>query len=750
MVVYMDYMINTPEDIRDPILSDIADIVLKKRYLIKDEDGDPIESPRDMFWRVAKTIADEEVKYGVTEDQADTLARQFYDMMANGIWLPNSPTLMNAGRPLGQLSACFVLPIADCMTNDKDGIYDTLKDMAIIHKSGGGTGFSFSSLRPGGSTVRSTTGVASGPVSFMRLYDASTDVVKQGGTRRGANMGVLRVDHPDILNFIDCKQNTAHITNFNISVAITDEFMEAVDNDGSHYFIDPHTGKVTGSVPARDIWSRICQNAWRTGEPGLFFIDEANRHNPVSHLGDYEATNPCGEQPLLPYDVCNLGSLNLSKFVENGEFNYEEMEKYVCLSIRFLDNVIDANTFPLHEIEELAHNIRRIGNGVMGWADTLIKLGIPYGSAESIKLATDICGVFVDACISASEELAIARGSFPEWEDSAWGPDGYDMAQRNCNVTTIAPTGTISMIAGCSGGIEPIYAVAFQRNQADEIMTEVNADFVTALQVEGLDVDRIIATVTEEGTVDVPMVPQQIRNVFRTSSDVTPEQHVDMQAAWQRQICSAISKTINLPREATVDDVEMAYLRAYESECKGVTVYRDGSRDAQVLSTGKTQPILADQKEPESVGNFARPRMLDGRTHKIESPIGRMYITVNRDEYDNPVEVFIAVGKAGGTAGANSEAIGRLCSLALRNRIPMEDIYRQLRGISSERAIGIGQAKVLSAPDAVAQILANYMNGDAKVTNMSSDYAACPDCASALEFSEGCYTCHSCGYSGCG
>jgi ribonucleoside-diphosphate reductase alpha chain len=712
-----------PEGLLEPQLTPIALEILRKRYLKKDENGEPTETPRDMFWRVASTIASVEERYGATPEQIAVLASRFYGMMAEGYWLPNSPTLMNAGRPLGQLSACFVLPVEDELSNGKDGIYDTLKAMAIIHQSGGGTGFSFNRLRPNGSIVRSTTGVASGPVSFMSLYDASTNVVKQGGTRRGANMGILRVDHPDIEAFIDCKQDTDEITNFNVSVAITDEFMEELAQEDER---------------AVAIWNKICLNAWATGEPGLFFIDEANRHNPVPHLGKYEATNPCGEQPLLPYDVCNLGSLNLSKFVQEdiqGELgiNWEELNEYAQLSTRFLDNVIDANKYPLPEIDDLAKRIRRIGNGVMGWADMLIALGIPYGSKESLELADKVANYFVGACKEASHRLTDERGTFPEWQDSV-----HRTAFRNCNVTTIAPTGTISMIAGCSSGIEPLYAVAFIRNQAGSVMLDVNERFIEIAKEENWYSDELMERIGELGTIDLPGVPEGVVSLFQTSDTVSPISHVMMQARWQEHICSAISKTINLPKEATTTDVAEAYRAAYINGCKGVTVYRDGSRDEQVLSTGKTTEL------PKT-----RPSVVKGESHHIESPIGEMYVTVNTID-GNPWEVFVAVGKAGGIAHANAEAIGRLVSLSLRYGVPVDRIYNQLKGISSDKAVGFGPNAVLSGPDAVAQVLGRYCNGEVTVTNGGKNFAACPDCGSDLEFTEGCFLCYACGYSGCG
>ena len=484
-----------PADLPPAQLTENARIVLAKRYLKKDEAGRPTEEPETMFWRVARVIAEADRAYGASDAAIEEAARQFYDLMTTGRFEPNSPTLMNAGRPLGQLSACFVLPVDDHLSNGKSGIYDTLKAMALVHQSGGGTGFSFSRLRPEGDNVRSTMGVASGPVSFMRLYDASTEVVKQGGTRRGANMGILRVDHPDIRAFITCKNDTSQVTNFNISVAITDAFMRAVKDDTTYDLVNPRTRQIAGQENAREIFDMIIRGAWLTGEPGTFFIDRANEDNPVPQVGTYEATNPCGEQVLFPYDVCNLGSVNLGQFVRKDvsaetppedRIDWEQLRRVVHLSTHFLDNVIDANHYPLEEIYDLAQRIRRIGLGVMGWADMLVRLGIAYDSPEGVAMGRLVMAFVDEESRNASEKLAETRGVFPEWERSIWGPDETCARHgdggrlrpmrrvRNCNLTTVAPTGTISIFAGCSGGIEPLFAVAFMRNQAGSLMPDVN------------------------------------------------------------------------------------------------------------------------------------------------------------------------------------------------------------------------------------------------------------------------------------
>ena len=535
-----------------PDLTPNAVTVLERRYLVKDDHGAPVEGPEDLFWRVARTVAAPDARYGASAGAVETLAEAFFELMATRVWMPNSPTLMNAGRPLGQLSACFVLPVDDCLSDGKSGIYDTLRAMALAHQSGGGTGFSFSRLRPKNDVVRSTMGVASGPVSFMKLYDASTDVVKQGGTRRGANMGILRVDHPDILEFITCKDDLTQVTNFNISVAVTDAFMRALEQGTSYDLIHPRTTQVVGQLDTRDVFRTIVHGAWKTGEPGVYFIDRANHYNPIPHLGSYEATNPCGEQPLLPYDVCNLGSINVGLFVRDGEgsgegrdVDWERLRAVVHLCTHFLDNVIDANKYPLAEIDDLAQRIRRIGLGIMGWADLLVRLGIPYNSEEAVALGRRMMQFVDEEAKVASEKLAEQRGVFPEWERSIWGPDATCARAptgerirpmrrlRNCNLTTVAPTGTISIIAGCASGIEPLFAVAFMRNQAGVLMPDVNEDFVAIARREGWYSDDLVQRIAAAGHIHFDEVPGRWRRVFVTAHDVTPEWHIRMQAAFQ-------------------------------------------------------------------------------------------------------------------------------------------------------------------------------------------------------------------------
>jgi ribonucleoside-diphosphate reductase alpha chain len=819
-----------------PQLSENAITVLKRRYLMKDDSGNPVEEPQDLLWRVARTIAAADSRYGASPGAVEALAETFSELMATRVWMPNSPTLMNAGRPLGQLSACFVLPVDDALSSGKSGIYDTLRNMALVHQSGGGTGFSFSRLRPTNDVVRSTMGVASGPVSFMSLYDASTEVVKQGGTRRGANMGILRVDHPDILDFITCKNDITKITNFNISVAVTDAFMQAVEDGESYDLVHPRSGEVVGQLDAREVFDKIVHGAWKTGEPGVFFVDRANAFNPVPTLGSYEATNPCGEQPLLPYDVCNLGSINVGAFVHDGEVDWDRLRRTVHLCTHFLDNVIDVNRYPLPEITALANRIRRVGLGVMGWADFLIRLGVPYNSDEAIEWGRRLMRFVDDESKVESERLAAERGVFPEWDRSIWGPDETcarsadglrirpERRLRNCNLTTVAPTGTISIIAGCSSGIEPLFAVAFMRNQAGVLMPDVNRDFVAIAAREGWYSEELIQRIAEEGHIDFPQVPERWRRVFVTAHDVTPEWHIRMQAAFQDHTDSAISKTCNFPNAATEDDVRAIYEMAHRMGCKGVTVYRDGSRDQQVLSTGKTAKKLQEEAEgSESEGRAtevaelratiaeleaellrtkqkmheiesenlqrrakrSRPELLRGATRRLETPLGTLYVTITEDDLGQPFEMFMSLGKAGGALMADVEAIGRLISLGLRSGIPIKEIHRQLRMISSDRAVGLGPNKVLSVPDAVGIAIERWMqdkqgvqqdlleaSGTAQPVvvrsatkpvpgaqealvehhrlNAEQHAGACPDCGSQLEFAEGCMKCHVCGFSECG
>jgi len=565
----------------EPQLSVNALTVLEKRYLARNDKGDIIESPKGLFERVAKFVALADFFYGGTDDDVNQVATEFYDMMAEMFFLPNSPTLMNAGRPLGQLSACFVLPVEDSM----EGIFDALKNMALIHKSGGGTGFSFSRLRPKNDVVSSTAGVSSGPVSFMNIFNTATETVKQGGTRRGANMAILNVDHPDILEFIKSKSEETSLTNFNISVALTDSFMEAARRREDYYLINPRNGTPSGKLNAGDVYDLIIDMAWKNGEPGIVFIDRINEFNPLKKIGLIESTNPCGEQPLLPYESCNLGSINLSKVVKEKdgrpEIDFELLKKITHRAVHFLDNVIDMNNYPLKEIEKKTKMNRKIGLGVMGYADMLIKLNIAYDSHEAIEVAESVMSFIQRESKIKSAELAINRGAFPTFEKSVYAEKG-ESPLRNATTTTIAPTGTISILADTSSGIEPIFALAYVRNVMDnDRLLEVNPQFQDALRnfFSDDEIDSIMDKVAVHGSVrDIEEVPESIKRVFVTAHDISPLWHIKTQAVFQKYVDNAVSKTVNFPNSATKEDIREVYDLAYELGCKGVTVYRDGSR----------------------------------------------------------------------------------------------------------------------------------------------------------------------------
>jgi ribonucleoside-diphosphate reductase alpha chain len=555
--------------------------VLKKRYLLKDENGHVVETPDEMFRRVAKAVAAADLAYDPQADIA-ALEDEFYDMMVSLDYLPNSPTLMNAGTGVGQLSACFVIPVEDSIP----GIFDAVKDMALVHKSGGGTGFSFSRLRPQGDVVQSTMGIASGPLSFMRIFDVTTEVIRQGGRRRGANMGILRCDHPDILDFITAKDQDGFLSNFNLSVGITDEFMQALDTDDVYFLRNPRSGAVTGSLHARDVFNLIVTQAWRTGDPGLVFLDTINSWNPTPLLGDIESTNPCGEQPLLPWESCNLGSINLVNMVREGRLDADRLRRTIRSAVHFLDNVIDINLWPLEATERVTKGNRKIGLGIMGFADALLLLGIPYNSEEGLRAAEEIATILEEESHSASGELAGKRGNFPNYEGSVW--EQREMPMRNATTVTIAPTGTISIIAGCSSGIEPLFAISFVRNviEGTQLM-EINPIFEQVAKEGGFYGNDLMMDIARSGTLQQSEgLPEEIKRVFVTAFDIAPEWHVRMQAAFQRHCDNAVSKTINFPSDASIDDIEDAYRLAYDLGCKGITVYRYGSKREQVLYLG--------------------------------------------------------------------------------------------------------------------------------------------------------------------
>jgi ribonucleoside-diphosphate reductase alpha chain len=559
---------------------------------VKNYEGKVIETPRQMFRRVSKTVAEADLLYDEKSDVKGS-EESFYQIMANREFLPNSPTLMNAGTRLGQLSACFVLPVEDSI----DGIFTTLKNMAIIHQSGGGTGFSFSKLRPAGDIVGSTKGIASGPVSFMTIYDAATNVIKQGGRRRGANMAILDVTHPDILKFIEAKSKEGILTNFNVSVAVTDDFMNLVKKDGEYDLVNPRNGKAETKLRARHVFDLIVTNAWRTGDPGLIFIDEINRHNPTPQVGEIRSTNPCGEQPLLPYESCNLGSINLAKMVKEKDVDWEKLKQVTRTAVHFLDNVIDTNKYPIKKIGELTRANRKIGLGVMGFADMLILLGIPYDSEEGLAMGEKIMKFISEEATKKSVEIGEKRGAFPNFNGSLWEKKGYKTI-RNSTVTTVAPTGTISIIAGCSGGIEPLFAVAFIRNVMEGTrLLETQPTFEKIAKERGFYSRELMLEIAKTGSVQkIEMIPEDVRRIFVTSLDITPEWHVKMQAVFQRSVDNAVSKTVNLPPDATVEDVRNVYLLAYKLNCKGITVYRYGSKKEQVLYVG---PLLTKELATE-------------------------------------------------------------------------------------------------------------------------------------------------------
>jgi ribonucleoside-diphosphate reductase alpha chain len=734
----------------NPFLSKNALTVLEKRYLIRDN-GKVLESPTDMFRRVAEAIASPDKKF---DPQADTgkIAGEFYRLMAGLEFLPNSPTLMNAGRKLGQLSACFVLPVGDSM----EDIFDAVKYTALIHKSGGGTGFSFSRVRPANDVVCTTSGVSSGPISFMKVFDMATETIKQGGTRRGANMGILQVDHPDILNFIQCKADQNHLTNFNISVGLTEAFMRAVEEGTTYSLINPRNGEAVGTLAAGEVFDRIVKQAWQNGEPGIVFLDRLNRDNPTPHVGAIESTNPCGEQPLLPYESCNLGSINLGVMAAEGRIDWDRLKEVVHLAVHFLDNVIELNKYPLPQIAEMTHANRKIGLGVMGWADMLIALGIPYKSEEAISLAEKVMAFINQEGHQASRNLARERGAFPNFKDSTYDQHG-EPPLRNATVTTIAPTGTLSIIANASSGIEPIFAVSFVRQVLDRnTLVEVNPQFEKMAREKGFFSPELMKKIAEHGSIqDLQEIPAEVRRLFVTAHDISPEDHIRMQAAFQKYTDNAVSKTVNFPRGAAMEDVRQVFELAYRLGCKGVTIYRDGSRDQQVLSTGKKVEETEGAADNGKKVVRKRPMALKGWTYRMQTGCGPLYVTINEDE-NGLFELFTTMGKAGGCAASQSEAIGRMVSLAWRSGVQVNSVVKQLMDISCHSQSGFGENRVRSCADAVAKAIQQHMssNGHGEMEREEVEKAplfkgACPECGGIVEHEGGCSVCHSCGYSEC-
>lgn len=773
-----------PGEMPTGVWSEQAVKVLRERYLLKNDVGEVLETPDEMCWRVAWDIASAEANYGRRFEEIVAVAKEYYRLLVTHEFLPNSPTLANAGKNNGlQYSACYVLPVDDSLV----GIFDAVKWQAIVHQSGGGTGFSFSRLRPAGSIVKSTKGIASGPVSFMRIYDSATEQVKQGGMRRGANMGILRADHPDVMEFIHCK-DSGGITNFNISVAATDAFMKAYTEGTTYDLVDPKTKRVTGQLDARKVMDEIADGAWKTGDPGMIFIDRINdgSANPVPSFGPVESTNPCGEQPLYPFDACNLGSIFLTYFVreDKGEktVDWEKLEKTTKLAVRFLDSVIDRNPFPLEQIKDTVTAIRRIGLGVGGWADMLAQLGISYDSEEALDLAEKVMRFINEKGHESSEELALERGAFPAFAESIYA-DGKP--RRNSTVTTIAPTGTIGIIANSSTGIEPFFAIAFKHyvktNALERTMNFFNPLFEKIAEGQEWYSDEVKEKVAAEGTLaHVDGIPEEIKNAFVTAHDIAPKWHVLMQAAFQRCTDNAVSKTINLPNSASREDIKEAYILAYESGCRGITVYRDGCKEVQVLNAGtkeKANGHATNGRAAVPVPEMKlkpRPVKVDGATYRIETPLGTAFITVNQDEEGNPFEVFMSIGKAGSEVAAMAEALGRLISTTLRfgNHLPAKErakeIIDQLSGIGGGSAVGFGPNRVRSLPDAVAKAISMHFNlsQEARINNQaenekplihnsefltqSAKRDLCPSCgAAAFVFEEGCSKCYACGYAKC-
>jgi ribonucleoside-diphosphate reductase alpha chain len=747
--------VKTPKETASPDgLTATALQVLEKRYLLRDSKGKVTETPEQMFRRVAHAVAAAELNYD-KKAEVQAVEDEFFKLMYGLDFLPNSPTLMNAGKKLGQLSACFVLPVDDSM----ESIFDAVKYTALIHKSGGGTGFSFSRLRPENDVVGSTGGVASGPVSFMRAFDTVTDVTKQGGTRRGANMGIMNIDHPDILKFITAKEDKNALTNFNISVALTAEFMEAVKSGAEYDLVNPHTKKVTDRLNAKEVFDEIVDMAWRTGDPGIIFIDRINESNPTPHLGKIESTNPCGEQPLLPYESCNLASINLSHMMKKKdnayEIDYPRLASTIKTGVRFLDDVIDVNKFPLPQIDKMTRKTRKIGLGIMGFADMLVMLGVPYNSEEALNIAEKLMTFIADESLKASVELAKERGLFPEFKGSIYDVPGGPQV-RNATRTTIAPTGTLSMIAGCSSGIEPIFALSYTKTVLDGTnFVEVNPYFEEAARQGGFYSAELMKKLAEGAHLgDIEGVPDEIKKVFVTAHEITPEWHVRMQAAFQRSTDNAVSKTINFPQSATREDVAHAYMLAYDEGLKGITIYRDRSRDTQVLTTGKKQEKAPDA--PVTRTPRKRPHETKGTITKVNTGCGSLYITVAYDD-KGICEVFSTLGKSGGCASAQLEATCRLISLALRSGIDVASIVHHLRGIRCPSIAWENGKSILSCADAIASVLEKHISDDDKPK--TEDYGLsksvvgqmkqCPECQNLLVFSEGCYHCPACGYTKC-
>jgi ribonucleoside-diphosphate reductase alpha chain len=823
-------------------LSENAKKVLQARYLKKDKDGKLIETPEEMFLRVANTVAKVEARYGLTPDEVRQVETSFYNLMASQRFMPNSPTLMNAGREMGMLSACFVLPVRDSVHD----IFEAIKQTALIQKAGGGTGFAFDELRPTGDFISSSGGTTSGPISFWRAFSEATNAIQQGAFRRGANMGMMNIHHPDIFKFIYAKQDLNQFTNYNISVKITDAWMDELlaNPDSPHIVRNPRTGEefyvpkdldiwtydIRSLIPVRDnngktiepdpktlytkgdLWKIIVNNAHATGEPGVIFIDRINRDNPTPQLGRIEATNPCGEQPLLPYEACNLGSINVGYFVheEDGKpvYDWDALGETVDETIRFLDNVIDANQYPLPEIDKLCKANRKIGLGIMGFADALFKLGIPYNSEDGVAFAEAVMKFINDRGHQASQRLARTRGNFANWEGSIWQTK-YNTPMRNAAVTTVAPTGTISMLANCSSGIEPLFSLVFFRNVLKERkdakpMIEVNEYFLKVAKERGFCKDEIMEKIAQEGSIQhIDEIPEDVKRVFVCAHDIAPEWHLKMQAAFQRHCDSSISKTINFPNNATVDQVDMIYREAYKLACKGVTVYRDGCRNNQPMATKKTEKV---QSTSGAAGAAEDKVCKEAPAPKFEpvpvpecspavrirqlTPFGHMHVSITVDpKTKRELEVFAQLGKGGDVAGSDLEAICRMISLFMRSGGSLKHVINQLKDIGSSLTVPTKDGRIMSLGDGLAKALMKYQrakmrfgldamllgqvdlseldkpiesklakpktaaaeggNGNGNGSKLMLFKIKCPECSGTLTFEEGCVKCHSCGYAQC-
>ncbi len=759
------------ENFKPAEISENAKVVLEHRYLLKNDNGDVNEDPDGLFRRVASALAKPDKAYGASTEEIKETTEEFYQMLSSLEFLANSPTLMNAGTKAGTLSACFVLPLEDSM----EGIMKTAHDAAMVQKYGGGTGFALSELRPKGSTIKTTHGKACGPIAALKLLSSVSTLVTQGGKRDGANMAVMNVHHPDIEEFIDCKTQEGEIHNFNISVGATDEFMKAVKEKKDYNLIDPKTKEVIGTKDAYKLFRKIVKGAWKNGEPGMIFLDEVNRRSPVNHLGEMTATNPCGEQPLLPNESCNLGSIDLAKFVTEDatDIHWDKLKKSTRTAVHFLDNTIDANKYAIPEIKKANKLSRKIGLGVMGFADMLIKMKMSYDSEEAVDIGRKVMKFIQTEADIKSEELAEKRGPFEGWEGSRPQING-DKPIRNACRLTVAPTGTISMIAGCSSGIEPVFSLAYRKQNILEGKTlyYVDKNLEKVAKEKGFYSEDLLEHLSNGGSLqDREDVPSDVKMVFRTAPDISPEYHVRMQAAFQESVDAGISKTINFPNEASEDDVTTTYMLAWELKCKGITVYRSGSREKEVLASGTTENETESSVDSNIgfVSATERPSELFGVTRRVYTGRGNLYVTVNMSEDGKPFEIFAALGKAGGNDSAMAEAVSRMVSLTLRSGIDPKASIEQLKGITDVPAWNEGEL-IRSVPDAIANVLEkiyepkkepsplsiNELNDDTLMSgNKDSDFTnvlqseTCPECESNLAFEEGCQKCYSCGYSKC-